>query len=50
MDNPDQKEARLYFVINDFEDLINEYGVNYIMEKLRFPIYTRLYEYFDNLE
>ena len=47
---PDEKEAFLYHTLSNFEDLITEYGPDYILNKIRYPIYTKLYNYFDLLE
>ena len=47
-EGPSEEEAHFYFVLNDFEELIQKYGVDYVMTKIRFPTYLKLFDYFDD--
>jgi hypothetical protein len=46
---PNEEEAHFYFVLNDFTDLLDKYGVDYVMTRLRYPEYMKLFNYFEEL-
>jgi hypothetical protein len=41
--NPDQEEARFYFILNDFKDIIEQYGIEKVMKELDANVEERLY-------
>jgi hypothetical protein len=47
---PNEEEAHLYFTIADFGDLIEKYGVDFVMNRVRYPIYMKIYRHFEDLE
>lgn len=48
-EDQNEEEAHFYFVVSDFEELIQKYGVDFILSKVRYPIYMKLYHYFNGL-
>lgn len=48
-EGPSEEEAHFYFVLNDFEELILKYGVDYVMNKVRYPVYLRIFDHFEDL-
>lgn len=51
MDHPTkEEEAHFHFVLNDFEELLQTYGADYVLSKLRYPMYMQIYRHFDSME
>lgn len=48
-EGPSEEEAHFYFTMNDFENLILTYGPDFVLNKVRYPVYMRLYNYFESL-
>ena len=44
-----EEEAYFYKAIADIEELIEKYGAEFVMSKLRYPIYMKLFRYFEGL-
>jgi len=44
-----EEEAHFYRAIADVEELIEKYGAEFVASKLRYPIYMKLYRYFEDL-
>lgn len=41
-----EEEAWFYFILNDFKDLINHYGVDFVMNRLDTETYSKLSSWF----
>lgn len=41
--NPDQEEARFYFILNDFKDIVEQCGLEKVMKELDANVEERLY-------
>jgi len=46
---PEEQEAFFYKTIASMEELIEQYGAAYIASKLRYPVYMKLYRYFEDV-
>jgi len=49
MNPTEEEEFHFYKVIADMEDLIEQYGAEYVAGKLRYPVYMKLFRYFEEV-
>jgi hypothetical protein len=47
MNPTEEEEFHFYKVISDVEELIEKYGADYIMQKLRYPVYMEVFRHFE---
>jgi hypothetical protein len=45
-EGPNEEEQSLYFSLMDFQQLVERYGVDFVINRLNFETSNKLYEYY----